>query len=128
MLAWVARRMAQKRKKGEAAEYIHTTRMTPRRGDELLGGGSLYWVIKGNIQLRQPIIDLRAIKDEDGISRCQIVMEPKPVATVWQPKRPFQGWRYFKADEAPADLTDGGAGIAEFPEELRRELASLGLL
>lgn len=125
--SWLDSRMAQKRAQGLAEEHIHTTRMVPKRIDELLDGGSLYWVIKGNIQVRERLIDIRPFTDKEGIRRCDLVMSGKPVPTQWQPRRAFQGWRYLKPEDAPADLT-GDGGIAELPPGLRNELAELGLL
>ncbi|MDZ7823770.1 MAG: DUF1489 domain-containing protein [Ahrensia sp.] len=107
---------------------VHTTRMTPKRADEIIGKGSLYWVIKSRVQCRQEIIDLQIYNDEHGVSYCDIVMKPKLILTAHQPKRPFQGWRYFKAEDAPRDLGEGEQAITQMPEELRAELASLGLL
>ncbi len=124
----VERRKEQQQKAGEALEYIHTTRMIPKRASELEQGGSLYWVIKGNIQCRQRLMAVRPFTDANGISRCDLVMEPKVISTYWQPKRAFQGWRYFKGSEAPADLAGGKEGMASVPAELRLELAELGLL
>ena len=43
-----------------------------------------------------------------------------------RPRRPFQGWRYLAAKEAPPDI--GKGGDAGLPDKLRRELAALGLL
>ena len=125
--SWLDSRMAQKRAQGLAEEHIHTTRMVPKRTDELLAGGSLYWVIKGNIQVRERLIDIRPFTDKEGIRRCDLVMDGKLVPTQWQPRRAFQGWRYLKPDDAPEDLAAGG-GIAELPPRLRNELAELGLL
>jgi hypothetical protein len=125
--AWIDQRQAQRVREGLAAEQIHTTRMTPKRRDEILAGGSLYWVIKGAVQARQPIIDLRAIRGEDGIGRCQIVMSPELVRTEAQPKRAFQGWRYFKASDTPRDL-DPALATSDLPAAFVRELADLGLL
>ena len=124
---WIARRLDEKRRLGQPAEHFHTTRMVPKRTDELLAGGSLYWVIKGNIQVRERLIDIRPFTDKEGIRRCDLVMDGKLVATQWQPRRAFQGWRYLKPDDAPEDLAAGG-GIAELPPRLRNELAELGLL
>ncbi|PLW77694.1 DUF1489 family protein [Cohaesibacter celericrescens] len=112
---------------GEAGEQIHTTRMTPKRREEILDGGSLYWVIKGMILARQKIVDLRAIRGEDGIGRCQIVMDPTLVRTESQPRRAFQGWRYLKVSDAPRDI-DPLRTANDLPEAFRRELADLGLL
>nr|WP_321459459.1 DUF1489 domain-containing protein [uncultured Cohaesibacter sp.] len=124
---WIEHRQHLLALAGEPQEHIHTTRMTPKRREELLDGGSLYWVIKGMILARQPIIDLRQIVSEDGISRCQIVMEPTLIRTESQPKRAFQGWRYLKDNEAPKDI-DPLRQDDDLPADFRRELAELGLL
>ena len=124
----VERTRVRQKKAGRAEEYIHTTRMVPRRADELQAGGSLYWVIKGNIQCRQRLLAIRPFTDSNGIGRCDLVMETKVIRTFWQPKRAFQGWRYLKCAEAPADLAGGKSGMASVPPELRLELAELGLL
>ncbi|MEQ8401447.1 MAG: DUF1489 family protein [Roseitalea porphyridii] len=126
--AWIAARMADKRRLGLVEESIHTTRMIPKRADEIIGQGSLYWVTKGRVQSRQRVIDIRPFVDDQGISRCDLVLEPELILTVPQPRRPFQGWRYLKPEDAPADLGDGAAGLAEMPPSMRAELADLGLL
>ena len=101
--------------------------MVPRRAAEIIGKGSLYWVTRGRIQSRQRIIDIRPFTDAQGIGRCDLVLDPELILTVPQPKRPFQGWRYFKPEDAPADL--GAAdGSDAMPEAMRAELAELGLL
>ena len=111
---------------GLAYEALHTTRMVPKRIDELLDGGSLYWVIKGHIMARQRLTAIRPFKAEDGITRCDLVMDAEVIAVQPRPCRPFQGWRYLKHEEAPSDL---GASISvDMPEALRRELAAMGLL
>lgn len=124
----IDRRLAGQRARGEKEEQFHTTRMVPKRRDELLEGGSLYWVIKGNVQVRQKLTDIRPFTDAEGISRCHLVMEPVLTPTLWQPRRAFQGWRYLKVDDAPRDLGAGGEGLEDMPPEMRRELAALGLL
>lgn len=113
---------------GQAAEQFHTTRMIPKRAAELVDGGSLYWVIKGNIQARQRLLEIRPFTDADGISRCHLVLEPVLHETSWAPRRPFQGWRYLDPKDAPPDLSAAGADGEELPPELKRELAGLGLL
>ncbi|MGY6531137.1 DUF1489 family protein [Glycocaulis sp.] len=105
---------------------FHVTRMSPKRRDEVLDGGSLYWVIKRVIQVRQRIIDLEEITGEDGISRCCIWMDRELIRTSPRPKKPFQGWRYLKAADAPPDLSSPAAGGEELPGELRRKLIELG--
>jgi hypothetical protein len=100
--------------------------MTPKRGAELLDGGSIYWVIKGQIAARQKLLGLEPVVGEDGIGRCALLLDDEAVAVTPRPMRAFQGWRYLNPEDAPADLTAPGA--AEMPEELRRQLAELGLL
>jgi hypothetical protein len=123
---WVRKRAAEAGARGEPVRHRHVTRMTPRRLAEVLDGGSLYWVIGGFIQVRQRILGLDDVIGEDGISRCAIQLEPKLVATRPVPRRPFQGWRYLEAKDAPPDVGRGDGG--DIPPELRRELAELGLL
>lgn len=124
---WIEQRQAQRARENMPAEQIHTTRMTPKRQKELLDGGSLYWVIKGVVQARQPLMDLREVTGEDGIKRCQIVMSPDLIRTESQPRRAFQGWRYLKVEDAPRDL-DPLKANSDLPPEFMRELAELGLL
>ena len=123
---WQKRRLADLKKQGRKLELIHVTRQTPKRADELLDGGSLYWVIKGQIAARQKLIELRPLSRE-GVPHCGLVYEPKLVPTLRRFHRPFQGWRYFDAKDAPADVRDlkGGKGL---PQSLKMELAELGLL
>jgi hypothetical protein len=125
---WIKLRLREARRAGKQPEHFHTTRMIPKRVDEILDGGSLYWVVRGNVQVRQRILDVRPFRDKDGIKRCRLVLEPKTMATEWQPRRAFQGWRYLKPEDAPRDLSDARAGLIKLPPELRRDLADLGLL
>jgi hypothetical protein len=126
---WVSERMAAAKKKGLPQHHIHITRMTPKRVDEILAGGSLYWVIRGEIAAREKIVGIEPFRDRDGIGRCRLVMQPKVVALSPRPMRPFQGWRYLTDDAAPPDLGKAAAaGVAAMPEPLRRELRDLGLL
>ncbi|MBD3846411.1 DUF1489 family protein [Bosea sp. SSUT16] len=125
---WIAERQAQRRARGEPLEQLHTTRMVPKKIEEILDGGSLYWVIKGQISARQRLTDIRPFTDGEGIGRCHLVMEPVVVPVEPRPFRPFQGWRYLQAKDAPRDLSEYGGDLGEMPEELRRELAGLGLL
>lgn len=122
---WQSLRLKQLRAKGKKPELVHITRMTPKRTAELLDGGSLYWVIKGNIAARQKLLGFRAVQ-KNGVPHCGLVYDKTIVAVSPRPKRPFQGWRYLDADEAPPDLKRGAGG--DLPEHLRRELAALGLL
>lgn len=111
-----------------AGEIWHTTRMFPKRREEVLSGGSLYWVVKRVIQVRQRIVDLRPVRGDDGIQRCQIVLDPELVAVRGVPRRPFQGWRYLTPDDAPPDLAAGETAPMDLPPQMARDLAELGLL
>lgn len=103
----------------------HTTRMTPKRAKELLDGGSLYWVIKRVVQARQTILELEEFTDEAGIKRCTIWLDREIIPTAPTPRRPFQGWRYLKAEDAPADLSVQTGG-EDLPDDLRRKLIEMG--
>jgi hypothetical protein len=124
---WIGKRIAERRKRGERQLSLHVTRMAPKRGAELLDGGSLYWVIRGQVAARQRLEEIETFMDADGIGRCRLWMEPDVVPVLPRPYRPFQGWRYLRTEDAPPDLRARG-DIAEMPESLRRELSGLGLL
>ena len=125
---WVEACLDERRRNGQKLEHWHTTRMVPTRGAEIVDGGSLYWVIKGNVQCRQRITEIRPFTDDAGIGRCRLILDSAIVRTEWQPRRAFQGWRYLTQADAPADLGAGRAGLSEMPPKLRAELAELGLL
>lgn len=99
------------------------TRMTPKRASELEDGGSLFWVMKGSIVCRMPILDI-STRGEGKASQCLIRLSPEVIRTAPQARRPFQGWRYLDARDAPPDLSSMDAG--ELPIELARELRALG--
>lgn len=101
---------------------VHT-RMTPKRAPEMEDGGSLYWVIKGSVLCRQPILDISTL-GEGPNRRCEITLEPRVIRTAPLARRPFQGWRYFEAKDAPTDLT--AIGATDLPDDLARELRELG--
>lgn len=121
-------RRDQVRRETGQAELRHRTRQMPRRREELLDGGSIYWVIKGVIQVRQQLLDLREVRGDDGVRRCDLVLDPQLVATRPQPRRAFQGWRYFEPADVPADLDLRGAGLDEMPARMKAELIELGLI
>jgi len=109
---------------------IHRTRSFPRRTDEILEGGSLYWVIKGHVRARQRIERLDEVEmGEGGRPHCGIVLDPKVVRVVPRPQRAFQGWRYLEEASAPQDLYEAGGDIdAAMPDEMQAELRRLGIL
>ena len=125
---WIKHRLKEKRKRGEKPEHIHRTRMVPKRAEELVDGGSLFWVIRGEIACRQRIRDVRPYRDKDGIGRCGLVLDPKVVLVTPRPYRAFQGWRYLSDAAVPPDLDKAAPGAAAMPEKLRRELRELGLM
>ncbi len=125
---WRAIHAAEAAAEGRENVTRHITRMRPRREDELLDGGSLYWVIKGMVQVRQKIIRLDEVIGEDGIRRCGIIMEPDLIQTTGQPRRPFQGWRYLNGTDTPQDIGPYKEGQVELPSALQAELAALGVL
>lgn len=118
---------ANARAKGADGLPRHVTRMWPKRGDELLAGGSLYWVFKGSVLARQRVLRLDEVTGGDGIIRCAIVLDPEIIRTAAAPKRPFQGWRYLKPQDAPPDLPKARKGDDSLPPELDAALAELGL-
>jgi hypothetical protein len=106
----------------------HITRMWPKRGDELLNGGSIYWVIKGVVLCRQTVLRLDEVTGSDGIRRCAIVLDPQLVPVAATPKRAFQGWRYLQTTDAPPDLSQSRPNDDDLPPELQAALASIGIL
>jgi len=121
-LADMQRWQAQRLKREE--RLYHRTRMHPKRGDELLEGGSIYWVIKGLVLCRQRLTGFDRIVDKEGVPQTLLLLDPKLVATEPLPHRAFQGWRYLAPERAPRDLAEGGDGL---PAALAAELRQLGV-
>ena len=105
--------------------HVHRTRMMPKRAGEMEGQACLYWVIAGAIVCRQPILRLARYTDAEGKDYCDIIMSRDMVRTVPYPKRPFQGWRYLRPEDAPPDL---GANENAESLALAADLARLGLI
>ena len=116
------------RAKGPDGLPRHVTRMWPKRADEIAGEGSLYWVFKGLVLCRQSILRLDEVQGDDGIVRCGIVLADEIVRTQALPKRPFQGWRYLKPEDAPKDLRKGAKPEPALPADLSRALAEIGVI
>lgn len=122
MRVWQAARAKQ------SPPLRHCTRNFPRRAAEILDGGSLYWVIAGVIGVRQRITDIREAKQPDGTRCTDLVLHPLLVPVRGRLMKPFQGWRYLAASDAPPDEAVATPTTAVLPEKLRRELAALALL
>jgi hypothetical protein len=125
--AWQKRRWNEAKKAGRKPEYRHITRNTPKRAAEILDGGSLYWVMKGVIRVRQRIKGVESIV-WDGEPHCKLVLDRKLVRVTPRQMRAFQGWRYLEAENAPPDLEKLGKGAVDMPAKMIEELRTLGLL
>ena len=126
---WQAARLIASAEHGGESEIFHQTRMVPKRQDAVLDGGSLYWVIRGAIQVRQRIVGIREGQREDGARCCRLMLDVDLVGVRPAPRRAFQGWRYLEADDAPPDLDRSeGDRLAAMPAQMRRELAELCLI
>lgn len=127
LAAWQKKRWNDAKKAGRKPECRHITRNMPKRAEEILDGGSLYWVIKGVIRVRQRIIGVEPIVHE-GEPHCKLVLDRKLVRVMPRAMRAFQGWRYLEASSAPKDLGEAGKGAADMPPKMVEELRELGLL
>jgi hypothetical protein len=126
---WQKARLGEQGNRGEEPRLWHITRMAPKRQDEVLDGGSLYWVIKGVVQVRQRISGFGEATKPDGTACCRVFLDTELVPVAPTPRRAFQGWRYLEPGEAPRDLDRKRArGLGRLPPEMRRQLAELGLL
>lgn len=123
-------RLIQAKSNGEAGKLCHFTRNVPRRAEEVIDGGSIYWVIKGFIRARQRILEIEQVEDETARKRCAFVLDHELVPTQIRSMRAFQGWRYFEPAQAPPDAQNGKkpADIGEIPDTMAAELRDLGLL
>ena len=124
---WIEETRLLFKRLGRPYEQMHTTRMLPRRIGAGATEGSLYWVIKSQVQCRQRMLEIRPFTDGEGISRCHLILEPVVHPVRSRPMKPFQGWRYLDDKDAPPDMASLGAD-ADMPEALKKELAGLGLL
>ena len=118
----------QKERRREHGRYGFFTRNMPKRIEELLDGGSIYWVVKGQIRVRQLLRRFHPHEDDHG--RSYVIVEYNRILVPVRPRRmrPFQGWRYLDGENAPPDLAPGAAGENELPDALADELRALGLL
>lgn len=126
---WQRDRLREQKARGEKQRLFHATFQSPKRQTELLAGGSLYWVIKGLVQVRQPLAGFEDGTKDDGSPCCLILLKRQLIPVRPIPRRAFQGWRYLTGDDAPKDLGSGSGGdVAALPPEMRRTLIELGLI
>jgi hypothetical protein len=121
-----ASRRKQRRQGPRSPHWVYT-RNSPRRAEELLAGGSLYWVVRGIISCRQELVGFEEhVDDEDGRRYCRIQVRRSLIRTAPRVCKAFQGWRYLSADSAPPDLSSGDS--ADMPPQMAADLRRLGLL
>lgn len=107
----------------------HQTRMAPKRREELLDGGSIYWVIGGYIQVRQRLLDIIQDRWDDGTACAGLVLDPDLVPVAARALKPFQGWRYLEAGAAPEDISQATAATADdMPPSLKAALREACLI
>ena len=121
---WQKQRLAEKKKKGQKPELVHVTRQTPKRAAELIDGGSLFWVFKGVVLIRQRVLGVETL-GEGALKRCEIQLDTPMIRTAPQPRRAFQGWRYLEPKDAPSDLPVDESGEL-MSTELAKQLRELG--
>ena len=122
------RRFRAQRHAERGVSWVYT-RNHPRRAEAVLDGGSLYWVVKGQIRARQRVIGFDSKRDENGRTYCLIITDPEFVVTLPRAFRPFQGWRYLLPSDVPKDAPGGpGGDFSAMPDHMLSELRELGLI
>ncbi|MEM6626477.1 MAG: DUF1489 domain-containing protein [Pseudomonadota bacterium] len=127
LIHWQERVMLMRAADGLEPHPVHETRMTPKRAEELEDGGSLYWVIKHKIRVRQRILQVERVEEEGARPYCVIHLDPELVKTHIKPKRPFQGWRYLQPKDAPPDLEARHGPLKGGSEALETALKEAGV-
>lgn len=118
---------AYRREHGEAVLRTFT-RNVPRRAGELIDGGSIYWVIKRFIRVRQRILGVDEFRNDDGKRRCFITLDPELTPVEMRAQKPFQGWRYLRPGDSPPDVRISREQSGELPPEMAADLRELGLI
>jgi len=114
----------QSRRFDEQGAIRHFTRHRPKRAEEIVSGGSIFWIMRGHVQVRQRITAIEEAAHPEG-KRCAFVLDPELVLTEPQPRRPHQGWRYLEERDAPADI-GGRAADGTLPAPLVQKLKEIG--
>ena len=120
-------RIRQKMLADAYGKIIHTTRNMPKQKNQLIKTGSIFWIIKRNVLVRQKILDIISVIREDGTKGCEIELDTDLVRVIPTPMKPFQGWRYYMADDIPPDLNLSNEDNEDLPEKINSELIKLGL-
>ena len=108
-------------------KILHTTRNMPKQKEQLIKTGSIFWIIKRNVLVRQKILDIISVIRDDGSKGCEIELDKDLVRVIPTPMKPFQGWRYYMVDDTPPDLNLGNLENEDLPENINSELIKLGL-
>jgi len=108
-------------------KILHTTRNMPKQKEQLIKTGSIFWIIKRNVLVRQKILDIISVIRDDGSKGCEIELDKDLVRVIPTPMKPFQGWRYYMVDDTPPDLNLGNLENENLPENINSELIKLGL-
>ena len=117
----------QKMIKETYGTILHTTRNMPKKREDLIKTGSMFWIIQRNVLVRQKILDITSIIRNDGSKGCEIELDSELIRVIPTPMRPFQGWRYYMKDDVPPDLNIKDDGSEDIPDEVNSELIKLGL-
>ena len=108
-------------------KIIHSTRNMPKKSSELINSGSMFWIIKRYVLVRQKITNIKQVVREDGSKGCEIELDENLIRVIPTKMKPFQGWRCYLEDDIPQDLNVNNNEDEEFPEQIRSELIKLGL-
>ena len=108
-------------------KILHTTRNMPKQKEQLIKTGSIFWIIKRNVLVRQKILNIISVIRDDGSKGCEIELDKDLVRVIPTPMKPFQGWRYYMVDDTPPDLNLGNLENDDLPENINSELIKLGL-
>lgn len=112
----------------ESQAFPVWTSRKPARVNDLINGGSVYWIVKNQIQLRQEILGIEDITQEGEKTSYLIMCSPDLIRTQPIARRPFQGWRYLEPSNAPKDLGPVGEVQDVIDPEMEKDLREAGLL
>ena len=117
----------QKMIKETYGTILHTTRNMPKKREDLIKTGSMFWIIKRKVLVRQKILDILSVIRSDGSKGCEIELDKKLIRVIPTPMKPFQGWRYYLEEDIPRDLNLDEETDENLPDDINAELIKLGL-